>query len=348
MRINDVRDAGGVPRPSRFGMLFRRKPGGTSDNGGDPADREGPTVPRYTVYRALRHGLAFSLGQPIHLLRLTALPVLGLFTSLFLFIAYHMAYMAIVPGQFGPHDWLLAIFTGVLFLWSWTALWGRLFRHLFGQWRGADTAPDERGGSHLRLLSAFAFLWSVPLGTGALLIWGSTVFQYAQMASAGMALPTASYRPRSLGQDIEFPWPLLTSSGLVGPMVTVALALLVLFLLVRLGFLIPDAVSARRFNPYRVWRQSQGLFWPTIGLFVFCLPALLMLFGGPITLGIFATYYLHPDLLTEDVKISFVAQSVWDLAPLWPTFLGGAFGVSFCAAFWTAAFGTLYRSRVHP
>ena len=344
MRINDERGAGGVPQPSRLGMRFwRDKAANGPDDAVPPA--ETTPLPRFTVYRALRGGLAFSLGQPIHLIRLTALPILGFLTSLFLFVTYHMAYMAIVPAQFGPMDWLRAAGTGLLFLWAWASLWGGLFGHFFSKQQGLTSVPGS-AGAKVRLLFAFGVLWSVPLGAGALVMWGSTVFQFAQLASADIVLPAASYQPRPFGQEMDTIWPLLPTSGIGASVITLALVLCAVFLLVRLGFLIPDAVFAGRLNLFRVWRQTQGLFWPTIGLFLFCLPALLMLMGGPTTLGIFATYYLYPDLLAEDVKITLVAQEVWDLLPLWPTFVGGAVGISFCAAFWAAAFGTLYRSRV--
>ncbi len=347
MRINDERGAGGVSPPLRLGMaLWRRKAANPTQTDDERPLQDTPPVARFTVYRALRGGLAFSLGQPIHLFRLTALPILAFLASLFLFVTYHMAYMAFVPDQFGPFDWLRAAFAGFLFLWAWTTLWGGLFGHFFGKQNGPNSAPAGGRGANGRLLLAFAVLWSVPLSIGALVMWGNTVFRFAQLASADIVLPAASYQPRPLGQEMDFLWPLVPVGGIGASMITMALVLFAVFLLVRLGFLIPDAVSSGRLSPFRVWRQTQGLFWPTIGLFLFSLPALLMLLGGPTTLGIFATYYLYPDLLAEDVKITLVAREVWDLLPLWPTFVGGAVGLSFCAAFWTAAFGTLYRSRV--
>ncbi len=330
---------GGSERPRLFASYDDRL---AFDPGGDsPEDDQ-----RISVVSALSSGLFFALGRPFSVLSTSFLPMMTLFGCVFLFWAYHMPYMIVVPGQFLPADWAVAAAVAMAFLLALASLWGGLFQRFFSPATRHRWHLLALGGQKLRLISAFVLLIALPIlvyaGWRMAADWGYA----SRLVSVDLGPKPASFLPAPIHDSVGDWLPNGTlSENQVAVLAGVA-ALWVLYMLFRLIFLVPDVVMQRRFRPVRAWGYSRGMIWSLLLTLCLALPVLLMLLGGPTTAGIFATYYLYPELSTLDVRVSLSPDDVGQLIKLWPTMIGFMVGFSFCCAFWAGTLGALYQARI--
>ncbi len=336
MRINEGADA---LRP--VGLASMRADQGAAQSVSEDAD-----TPKFSVFGTLASGLSFALGQPIDLVRICFLPLTALLLCQLVFSYFRMPFMVVVPEDFGPIDWIAAGLVFLLFLWAWASLWGGLFDHFFGKrgrssWRFFAASREK-----LRLVFAFLFLFAIPAMIGALLFWAQSADHTVQLAAVDATVRPSGYFPTTMqdGADLIFPY-LMVVGGMPNWVLFCVGAVLAIYLIVRFAFLVPDAVAKDSLNPVRAWSYTSGFTWRLAVIVCFSVPALLMLLGGPMTLGIFATYYLYPELLTVDVKVSLFLNDLDQLLRLWPTFIGFLVGLCLCCAFWAGALGTLYQTR---
>lgn len=301
---------------------------------------------RISVVSALSSGLFFALGRPFTVLRVSLLPMITLFGCAFLFWAYHMPYMILVPGQFLPADWAVAAAVVFAFLLALASLWGGLFQRFFSPVTRHSWHLLALGGQKLRLMSAFALLIALPILFFAvwhmLADWGYA----SRLVSVDLGPKPASFLPAPIHDSVGNWLPNGTlSENQVTALASVA-ALWVVYMLFRLIFLVPDVVMQRRFRPIKAWGHSRSTIWSLLLTLCLALPVLLMLLGGPTTAGIFATYYLYPELSALDVRVSLSPDNVDQLIKLWPTLIGFMAGLSFCCAFWAGTLGALYQARI--
>ncbi len=310
----------------------------------ESADRQSPI----SVFSALGYGFRFVLVQPLTVLRIAFLPLLTLLACHLAYAWHQVPYLLVVPEQFSPVDWARhAVLIGAM-LWAWTSLWGGLFHRYFGEEGGASWGLAAGNMMKLRLMAAFVVLIVVPFLLLAAAPSVLAVVTPALMASNSVEVPLPVNLMTALtqiGQGVQ-------SGFAINAPWAWALALVALgafgYSLIRLLFLVPYVVHQRRLSVFSAWRRTRGMFWQLSGAFCFAVPVVMMLLAVPMTAGIFVTYYLYPELLTTDIRVSLWLNDAHQVLMLWPTVIGFLVGLSLSSGFWTGVLGSLYQTQSGP
>lgn len=301
---------------------------------------------RLTLLGAISQGLRFALGRPFTVFRVSVLPLCVLVACHLAFSWRDLAYMVMAPEDFSPLDWVQPVLFVVALFWAWSSLWGGLFGQFLEHGQNKPWSLLGGGGQKFRLICAFVILFALPIAVAVTFGLIPVDSAPVQLVSVGHLIGVGSYTDVGGAQHFSFPrsifggqahWPVAVSAAGLG---------LSAYLLLRLAFLVPGVVSERRLRVLAAWRRTRGMTSHMAGVLCFSVPVMLMLVAIPMTIGIFATYYLYPELLTIDVRVSLWLNEPTQLILLWPTFVGYLLGVSLCCAFWSGVVGSLYQTRV--